>query len=93
VDEDALAAALASGRLAAAALDVFAEEPLPATSPLLAASNLVLAPHVGSATLRTRARMAELAIANLRAGLAGARMPHCANPEVYGDGVQISRES
>jgi hypothetical protein len=37
--------------------------------------------------------MAELAIANLRAGLAGARMPHCANPEVYGDGVQISRES
>jgi glyoxylate reductase len=84
VDEDALAAALASGRLAAAALDVFAEEPLPATSPLLAAPNLVLAPHIGSATLRTRARMADLAIANLRAGLAGERMPHCANPAVYG---------
>ena len=79
VDEDALAAALASGRLAAAALDVFAQEPLPATSPLLAAPNLVLAPHIGSATLRTRARMADLAIANLRAGLAGQPMPHCAN--------------
>jgi glyoxylate reductase len=83
VDEDALAAALASGQLAAAALDVFAREPLPATSPLLAAPNLVLAPHIGSATLRTRARMADLAIANLRAGLAAERLPHCANPEVY----------
>jgi glyoxylate reductase len=84
VDEDALAAALTSGQLAAAALDVFAREPLPGTSPLLAAPNLVLAPHVGSATLRTRSRMANLALANLRAGLAGRRMPHCANSEVYG---------
>jgi glyoxylate reductase len=83
VDEDALAAALASGQLAGAALDVFAQEPLPPTSPLLAAPNLVLAPHVGSATLRTRARMAELAVANLLAALAGERMSHCANPAVY----------
>jgi glyoxylate reductase len=84
VDEDALAAALVSGQLGAAALDVFAREPLPSTSPLLAAPNLVLAPHIGSATLRTRTRMADLAIANLRAGLAGRRLPHCANPAVYG---------
>ena len=83
VDEAALAAALASGRLAAAALDVFATEPLPATSPLRAAPNLVLTPHIGSASLRTRARMAELAVENLLAGLRGERMPHCANPEVY----------
>jgi glyoxylate reductase len=83
VDEDALAAALASGRLAGAALDVFATEPLPATSPLLAAPNLVLTPHVGSASVRTRTRMADLAVANLLAGLRGERMPHCANPEVY----------
>jgi len=83
VDEAALAAALASGQLAAAALDVFEQEPLPASSPLLAAPNLVLAPHIGSATIRTRARMADLAVANLLAGLAGERMPHCANPEVY----------
>jgi glyoxylate reductase len=84
VDEDALAAALASGQLAGAALDVFAREPLPPTSPLLSSPNLVLAPHIGSATLRTRARMAELAVANLIAALAGERMPHCANPAVYG---------
>ena len=84
VDEAALVAALASGRLAGAALDVFASEPLPPTSPLLAAPNLVLTPHIGSASVRTRVRMAELAVENLRAGLRGARMPHCANPEVYG---------
>jgi len=85
VDEAALAAALASGQVAAAALDVFASEPLPAASPLLAVPNLVLAPHIGSASIRTRARMADLAVANLLAGLRGQRMPHCANSEVYGD--------
>jgi glyoxylate reductase len=80
VDEGALAQALASGRLAAAALDVFEREPLPAGSPLLAAPNLVLTPHIGSASLRTRARMADLAVRNLLAGLAGEPMPACANP-------------
>jgi len=83
VDETALAAALASGRLGAAALDVFATEPLPPTSPLLAAPNLVLTPHIGSASVRTRVRMADLAVDNLLAGLRGERMPRCANPEAY----------
>jgi len=83
VDETALAEALARGRLAGAALDVFEHEPLPPSSPLLAAPNLVLTPHIGSASVRTRTRMADLAALNLRAGLRGERMPHCANPEVY----------
>lgn len=75
VDEDALAAALHEGRLAAAALDVFAVEPLPATSPLLGAPNLVLAPHIGSASLATRTRMADLAVANLLDALLGPGSP------------------
>ena len=76
VDEAALAAALASGRLAAAALDVFAQEPLDPASPLLAAPNLVLTPHIGSASIATRTRMADLAVENLLAGLEGRPLLH-----------------
>jgi glyoxylate reductase len=79
VDERALCDALASGQLSAAALDVFAREPLPHDSPLLAAPNLVLAPHIGSATRETRARMAQLCVRNLVAALRGEEMPRCAN--------------
>lgn len=80
VDEDALVAALKSGQLAGAALDVFAQEPLPRDSALLAAPNLVLTPHIGSASTATRVRMADLAVDNLLAALAGEPMPSCANP-------------
>lgn len=83
VDEDALAEALASGHLHAAGLDVYGREPLPQSSPLRTLPNIVLLPHIGSASLATRSRMASLAVDNLRAALAGERMPHCANPEVY----------
>ena len=76
VDEVALAGSLATGHLGAAALDVFEDEPLDPASPLLGAPNLVLAPHIGSASIATRRRMAELAVENLRAGLAGEPMPH-----------------
>lgn len=83
VDEQALAVALASGALYAAGIDVFAEEPVPVDNPLLALPNVVLAPHIGSATTRTRERMADIAAANAIAALQGQAMPHCANPEVY----------
>ena len=83
VDESALAAALRDGRLAAAGLDVFAHEPLERTSPLLGLANVVLSPHIGSASRATRTRMAELAVDNLLAALDGRPMVACANPEVY----------
>jgi glyoxylate reductase len=76
VDSDALARALHANTIAGAALDVTDPEPLPASHPLLAAPNLIVVPHMGSATHATRARMAELAVENLLAGLAGVPLPH-----------------
>lgn len=76
VDQVALAAALRSGALGAAALDVTDPEPLPAEDPLLDAPNLIVLPHVGSATVATRERMASMAVDNLLAALAGEPMPH-----------------
>ncbi len=83
VEEAALAAALADGQLAAAGVDVFEREPVEADNPLLMAPNVVLAPHIGSASRRTRARMADLAVENALAALEGRQMPHCVNPQVY----------
>lgn len=71
VREDAVAAALEQGRLGAAGLDVFAEEP-DIHPRLRAAPRTVLLPHIGSATLPTRRKMAETAVANVQAVLAGA---------------------
>jgi phosphoglycerate dehydrogenase-like enzyme len=59
VDEEALANALGSGHLAGAALDVYQTEPLPETSPLRAAPNLVLTPHLGASTQEAQLRVAE----------------------------------
>ena len=88
VDTDALVRALRAGEIAGAALDVTDPEPLPGDHPLLEAPNLLVLPHLGSATHATRERMADMAVDNLLAGLAGERMPNCANPEVYGERVR-----
>jgi glyoxylate reductase len=76
VDPAALERALHAGEIAGAALDVTEPEPLPADHPLLRAPNLLVVPHIGSATVRTRHRMSEIAVDNLLAGLAGEPMPH-----------------
>jgi phosphoglycerate dehydrogenase-like enzyme len=76
VDQQTLLRALHDGTIAAAALDVTDPEPLPTDDPLLSAPNLIVVPHIGSATHTARERMAELAVANLLAGLAGDPLPH-----------------
>jgi lactate dehydrogenase-like 2-hydroxyacid dehydrogenase len=74
LDEAALAAALSEGRIAGAGLDVYAEEPTVHPA-LLAAPNVTLLPHVGSATLETRTAMGMLAVDNLEAHFAGGGYP------------------
>jgi len=81
VDEEALADALEAGRLAGAGLDVFAHEPLPADHRLLHTRGVTAVPHIGSATVATRARMADLAVDNLLAGLRGEPLPAQAIPD------------
>lgn len=83
VDQEALFAALKEKRIAAAALDVTDPEPLPTDHPLLTLDNLIITPHIASASTRTRQQMSRLAAENLLAGLRGEKLPHCINPEVY----------
>jgi lactate dehydrogenase-like 2-hydroxyacid dehydrogenase len=82
VDQPALAAALRSGDLAGAALDVLEEEPPRPDEPLLGLPNVLAFPHIGTSTLETRYAMRELAVRNLLAVLAAERPPSCVNPEV-----------
>jgi glyoxylate reductase len=76
VDTDALTEAIAQNRIAAAALDVTEPEPLPRNHRLLSLPNVVITPHLGSATVETRRRMAELSVENLMAGLRGEPLPY-----------------
>jgi glyoxylate reductase len=80
VDREALTEALAERRIYAAALDVTDPEPLPRDHPLLRLDNLTITPHLGSATVETRQKMAEISVENLLAGLAGRPLRHAVTP-------------
>lgn len=83
VDPEALYHALVGGHIGGAALDVTDPEPIPVSHPLLTLPNCLVIPHLGSATVATRTRMACIAAENIVAGLRGDVLPHCVNPEVY----------
>jgi glyoxylate reductase len=76
--------ALKNGVIFAAGLDVTDPEPPDPTSELLRLSNLVVVPHIASATVGTRYAMAEICANNLFAGLSGQPLPAWVNPEVEG---------
>ena len=75
VDQVALANALRSGGIFAAALDVTDPEPIPMDDPLVNLDNCLLVPHIASASRATRSKMAEMAAANLVAGVRGESLP------------------
>jgi len=83
IDHAALAEALTTGKIFAAALDVTDPEPIPPDDPLVGLENCLIVPHIASASRATRSKMAEMAAANLLAGVRGERIPTPVNPEVY----------
>jgi glyoxylate reductase len=80
IDTEALTEALSTRRIYAAALDVTDPEPLPRDHPLLRLENVIITPHLGSATEQTRQRMAEISVENLEAGLSGRPLPFPVRP-------------
>jgi len=82
VDEAALVQALQSGTIGGAGLDVYEREPQ-LDPGLFGLENVVLAPHLGSATIGTRTKMGQIAVDNLLAVTAGQRPPNCVNPQVF----------
>jgi glyoxylate reductase len=90
VDQPALLDALQNGRIAGAGLDVTDPEPMRHDNPLLALPQVTVLPHIGSATRKTRARMAQRAAQNLINALNGRPMISCVNPEAFGKGRSAS---
>lgn len=82
VDPDALYEALQDGQITRAALDVTEPEPIPTDHPLLTLPNCIVVPHIASASIATRTKMATMAAENMLAGLKGEPLPNCVNPEV-----------
>jgi D-3-phosphoglycerate dehydrogenase len=82
IDEVAIANALHAGQIAGAALDVFEREPLPASSPLRQAPNLILTPHIAGVTQQSRTAMVAMAVQNVARVLRGEAPLSCVNPEV-----------
>jgi len=82
VDPKALYGALRNHQIAYAALDVTEPEPIPLSDPLLTLNNILIVPHIASASVATRTKMAMMAVDNLLAALKGERPPHIVNPEV-----------
>jgi lactate dehydrogenase-like 2-hydroxyacid dehydrogenase len=83
INHVSLLKALREGWIAHAALDVTDPEPIPADHPLVSLPNCTIVPHIASATVSSRNRMAIMAAENLLAGIAGKQLPYCANPSVY----------
>ena len=81
VDEKALYEALKTAQIAGAGLDVFEQEPTPMDNPLLTLDNLVVAPHISSASYETRSKMAEMVADNLVAFFEGRKPPNLVNPD------------
>ena len=82
IDEKALYKALKEGWIAGAGLDVFEQEPTPATNPLLTLDNIVVAPHISSSSFETRSKMAEMVAENLVSFLEGKTPPNLVNKNV-----------
>ncbi len=83
VDGEALYKALDRGDILAAGLDVTDPEPIPLDDPLLSLDNCLVVPHIASASVATRAKMADMAADNLIAGITSSPLPNCVNPDVY----------
>ncbi|NHN33741.1 2-hydroxyacid dehydrogenase [Paenibacillus agricola] len=83
IDETALITALKKRQIWGAGLDVFEVEPIHADHPLIALDNVVLLPHIGSATVATRMEMAEMTALNILMGLSGKKIINIVNPDVY----------